>query len=144
MMREGYEYYRTPRGQHPRSANWWLFRSIDPLAQYDSYAFINLIAPRPLLMIVGTEADMARFSRKATERFSGPKELYLIDGATHIDLYDREEFVPQAITKLKASSILRPAPSRLRPLERRGSMSRPCALLLYRTDVRLSADTFAL
>ena len=102
MFHEAYDYYRTPRGKHPRSANRWLFRSIDRLAQYDSYALINLIAPRPLLMIVGTEADTAHFSREAIDSFAGPKELYWIRGATHIDLYDRDEFVRQATTKLKA------------------------------------------
>jgi fermentation-respiration switch protein FrsA (DUF1100 family) len=53
-------------------------------------------------MIVGTEADTAHFSRKAIERFYGPKELYWIDGSTHIDLNDREKFIPLAIAKLKA------------------------------------------
>jgi len=101
MFHEAYDYYRTPRGEHPRSANRWLLRSIDRLAQYDSYAFINLIAPRPLLMIVGTEADTAHFSREVVESFTGPKELYWIEGATHIDLYDRDQFVTPATGKLK-------------------------------------------
>jgi len=101
MFYEAYDYYRTPRGEHPRSANQWLVRSIDRLAQYDSFAFINLIAPRPLLMIVGTEADTAHFSREAIDSFTGPKELYWIEGATHIDLYDRDQFVTPATAKLK-------------------------------------------
>lgn len=100
LYREGTDYYRTPRAQHPNSANRYLFRSVDQIAQYSSFDLVHLIAPRPLLMIAGTEADTAYFSREAIEKARGPKELFWIEGATHIDLYDREEFVPAAVTKL--------------------------------------------
>ncbi|MGX1255413.1 fermentation-respiration switch protein FrsA (DUF1100 family) [Streptomyces ambofaciens] len=56
--------------------------------------------PRPLLMIVGSEAETAYFSREAIEQAAGPKELFVIDGATHIDLYDRDEHVTPAVAKL--------------------------------------------
>jgi len=94
------EYYRTPRAQHPRSANKSVARSVDLIAQYDSYAMIDLIAPRPLLMITGTEALTSGQSVTAIDKYKGPKELFWIDGASHIDLYDRVEYVPQAVKKL--------------------------------------------
>ncbi|KXX60444.1 hypothetical protein AZG88_37660 [Rhodococcus sp. LB1] len=100
LYREGRDYYRTPRAQHPNSPNSWVARSVDQIAQYSSYDLIHLISPRPLLMIAGTEADTAYFSREAIEKANEPKELYWIEGATHIDLYDKDEYVPEVVTKL--------------------------------------------
>lgn len=51
-------------------------------------------------MIAGSKADTLYFSREAIEKANEPKELFVIDGATHIDMYDRPRFVPQAISKL--------------------------------------------
>ncbi|MFJ8542438.1 alpha/beta hydrolase [Streptomyces sp. NPDC093586] len=100
QFRETYEFYCTPRGHHPRANRGWLLRGIDLIAQYDSYAMIRLIAPRPLLMIIGSEAETAYFSREAIEKAAGPKELVVIDGATHIDLYDKDEYVTPAVAEL--------------------------------------------
>ncbi|MFG3308624.1 alpha/beta hydrolase [Streptomyces wuyuanensis] len=100
LMQEGFDYYRTDRGQHPRSNNLFVTRSLDLLAQYDSFALIRMISPRPLLMIAGTAADTARFSREAIEKATEPKELLWIDGATHMDLYDKDQFVTPAAARL--------------------------------------------
>lgn len=100
QFRETFEFYCTPRGHHPRAVQGWVLRSVDQLAQYDSYALIELISPRPLLMIAGSEAESAYFSREAIAQAAEPKELVVIDGATHIDLYDKDEYVPPAVAKL--------------------------------------------
>ncbi|WET76245.1 alpha/beta hydrolase [Amycolatopsis sp. QT-25] len=100
LYREAQDYYRTPRGRHTNSTNEWALRSIDQIAQYDSYAMIKLIAPRPLLMIIGSDADTGYFSREAIEKADEPKELFVIDGATHVALYDQDEHVTPAVTKL--------------------------------------------
>ncbi|ONF73711.1 alpha/beta hydrolase [Amycolatopsis keratiniphila] len=100
LYREAQDYYRTPRGGHANSTNEWPLRSIDQIAQYDSYAMIKLIAPRPLLMIIGSDADTGYFSREAIEKADEPKELFVIDGATHVALYDQDEHVTPAVTKL--------------------------------------------
>jgi fermentation-respiration switch protein FrsA (DUF1100 family) len=97
---DGWEYYRTPRGQHPRSENHFVFRSIDLIAEFDAFGMIHLISPRPLLMIAGTEAATAYLSREAIEKAQQPKELFWIDGATHVDLYDKEEYLPAVVAKL--------------------------------------------
>jgi fermentation-respiration switch protein FrsA (DUF1100 family) len=97
---DGWEYYRTPRGHHPRSENWFVFRSIDLIAQFSAFDMIHLISPRPLLMIAGTEAATAYLSREAIEKAQQPKELFWIDGATHVDLYDKEEHLSTVVTKL--------------------------------------------
>jgi hypothetical protein len=57
MWKDAAYYYKTARRQHPRCPNAWLTRSVDLMANYDSYNFIDMISPRPLLMIAGSEAD---------------------------------------------------------------------------------------
>jgi fermentation-respiration switch protein FrsA (DUF1100 family) len=88
MWKDAAYYYKTPRGQHPRSPNAWLTRSVDLMANYDSYNFIDMISPRPLLMIAGSEADTLFFSRDAIAAAEEPKELFQIKGKTHAALYD--------------------------------------------------------
>jgi len=97
LYREGSLYYRTPRGGHPNSVNWFTFRSVDVIATYSSYALNDLISPHPLLMIAGSNADTLYFSQDAIARAQEPKELFVVDGKTHIDLYDDTE---QTIPKL--------------------------------------------
>ncbi|WP_439678394.1 alpha/beta hydrolase [Embleya sp. MST-111070] len=100
LYREAQDYYRTPRGGHCNSTNEWPLRSIDHIAQFDPYAMIELISPRPLLMIVGSEADTAYYSREAVEKAKEPKELFVVDGGTHVSLYDRDAHVAPAVAKL--------------------------------------------
>lgn len=88
LFKEASDYYRTPRAQHPRSTNRFPVRSIDLIANFSSFAFNDLISPRPLLMIAGTEADTLYFSEEAIARAQEPKELYLVKGKTHVELYD--------------------------------------------------------
>ena len=97
---EGWEYYRTDRAQHPRSAKTFTLNSLDRLASFDPFRFIGMIAPRPLLMVVGTEAVTKWAAEDAFSNAGEPKELFWIDGATHVDLYDRPEYVTLASAKL--------------------------------------------
>ncbi|MGW2046267.1 alpha/beta hydrolase [Streptomyces sp. NPDC001858] len=100
LYQECFDYYRTSRGRHPRSTNQWVMRSVDQMAVYDSYAMIDAISPRPLLMIAGSEADTAHVSREAIAKAGDPKEFFVIDGATHVDLYDQDKYVTPAVAKL--------------------------------------------
>lgn len=99
---EGFEYYCTDRTRHPRSAKFLTWSSIDHMAAYDSFRFVDLIAPRPLLMVVGREAVTSWMSLEAFQNARGPKELHWIDGASHVDLYDKEQYVGPAVARLTA------------------------------------------
>ena len=57
---------------------------------------INLISPRPILIVHGDQAHSLEFGEDAYNRASEPKELYLVPGAGHVDLYDRTELIPFA------------------------------------------------
>lgn len=100
LYREGTDYYRTARAQHPNAPNWFTLSSIDRIAAYSSYALNALISPHPLLMIAGDKADTLYFSEEAIAKAQEPKELFIIKGATHIDLYDKPEYVNPAIEKM--------------------------------------------
>lgn len=97
---EGWEYYCTDRARHPRSAEAFTWHSVDRIVAFDPVRFIGLIAPRPLLMIVGREAVTRRMTTEAIEDAHEPKELHWIEGAGHVDLYDRDEHVTPAVAKL--------------------------------------------
>jgi hypothetical protein len=97
---EGYEYYRTPRGEHPCSTQYMPWSSVDLMAGFDAFRFVEAIAPRPVLMVVGREAVTSWMAIEAFQGARGPKELHWIDGASHVDLYDREQYVGPAIAKL--------------------------------------------
>lgn len=97
---EGWEYYRTKRGQHPRSGNRYLYRSLDKMFAYTAFDHVDWIAPRAILLIAGEKADTKYMSEDAYAKAKGNKELYIIPEATHIDLYDRAEYMAPAINKL--------------------------------------------
>jgi len=95
---EASDYYRTPRGAHPNCTNEYMARSLELLAGYDSFAYIDWISPRPLLMIIGSEAVTAHLSRQAMELAKEPKELVVLEGKRHTDLYDDiSETVPELV-----------------------------------------------
>ncbi|MGK3109433.1 alpha/beta hydrolase [Streptomyces sp. WAC05858] len=97
---EGFDYYRTPRAGHARSARFFTWTSIDKMATFDAFSPIPLIGQRPLLMIVGTRAVTSWMSVEAFQRAIGPKEVHWINGASHVDLYDKKQHVDPAIEKL--------------------------------------------
>ena len=97
---EAFDYYCTPRGQHPRSTKQMPWISVDRMTFFDAFRDVELIAPRPLLLIVGREAVTSWMSVAAYQQAQDPKELHWIEGATHVDLYDKDEYVTPAVAKL--------------------------------------------
>ncbi|MET7511168.1 alpha/beta hydrolase [Streptomyces albidoflavus] len=101
MMREAWEFYRTPRCMHPNAPNKIVTYSIDQCVAFDAWSFLGMISPRPLLMIAGTEADTRAHSERAIGKAEEPKELFWVEGASHVDLYgDRDRFLDPAVAKL--------------------------------------------
>lgn len=92
--REFYDYYRTPRGQHPRATTAFSRTSDAPMMLFWSYQHLDWISPRPVLFITGDQAHSRIFSEHAYTRASEPKELFIVPGAGHVDLYDRVNLIP--------------------------------------------------
>jgi fermentation-respiration switch protein FrsA (DUF1100 family) len=101
LYREGHDYYRTPRAQHPNSPNRYVLSSLPQQMAFFPFEQLDTISPRPLLVIAGSRADTLFWSRQVIQKTKEPKELFVIEGATHIDLYDRPQFVTPAVAKLK-------------------------------------------
>lgn len=99
MFGESYAYYRGTLGHHIRSTGWGLIR-YDVFAHFSPFQHIAWIAPRPLLMIAGSEADTRHFSEDAVARAGENAELHNIEGASHMDLYYRDDLIPQVMFKL--------------------------------------------
>lgn len=55
---------------------------------------IEVISPRPMLFITGETAHSREFSEEAHRLAAEPKELLVVPGAGHVDLYDRVELIP--------------------------------------------------
>jgi hypothetical protein len=100
---EGFESYCTGPNQHPRSAKFLTWTSIDHMAFFDAFRFVGLIR-RPVLMNVGSEAVTSWMSLEAFQHVQGPKELHWIEGASHNALYYKEQYVAPLITKLTEST----------------------------------------
>ena len=99
-FREGYDYYRTDRAWHPRADNFYLRRSQATKMAFSAIENIPLLT-QPVLLVVGEKAD----SGWQTERFYNAlpgqdKEIFTIINSSHIELYDKPEYVSQAIEKL--------------------------------------------
>ena len=99
-FREGYEYYHTARAYHPRADNRFLYRSQASKMAYSAIENSALLT-QPVLLIAGSRAD----SKWQTDRFyaalpEGHKEVYIIPGASHIDMYDKPQYVAPAVDKL--------------------------------------------
>jgi uncharacterized protein len=81
--REFYDYYRTPRGQHPRATTAFSRTSDAQMMLFWSYQHLDWISPRPVLFITGDQAHSRVFSEHAYSRASEPKELFIVPGADH-------------------------------------------------------------
>ncbi|WP_338785859.1 alpha/beta hydrolase [Metabacillus sp. FJAT-53654] len=100
IEREFYDFYRTPRGEftpkgsspelttHPTLTSNVKFMNFYPFED------IETISPRPMLFIAGENAHSREFSEDAYKLAGEQKELYIVPGAGHVDLYDRVNLIP--------------------------------------------------
>lgn len=94
---EYHDYYRTPRGYHPRavnSGNAWTITTPLSFMNTPMLTYIAEISPRPILFIHGENAHSRYFSETAYEAAAQPKELLIVPDANHTDLYDQVDKIP--------------------------------------------------
>jgi uncharacterized protein len=92
-----FNYYRTPRGFHPRGINSttaWTATTPMSFFSFPMYANIEMISPRPILLIAGENAHSRYYSEDVYKAASDPKELLIVPKADHVDLYDQMDKIP--------------------------------------------------
>lgn len=97
FVRDYHDYYKTSRGYHERSGN-----STDGWNTTGTVSFMNQPLldmageiDTPVLLVHGEKAHSRYFSEGAYERLRGDnKELVIIPGASHVDLYDNRDAIP--------------------------------------------------
>lgn len=91
------DYYKTKRGFHPRAVNSnasWSLTTPLSFMNLPILTHIAEISPRPVLLIHGEKAHSRYFSETAYEAAAEPKELLIVPGANHTDLYDKTDVIP--------------------------------------------------
>lgn len=91
---EWMRFYAIKRGHHPNARGGFTTTSNLSMMNYDLLAHIDEISPRPILFVVGDRAHSNFFSEAAYEKANMPKEIYTVEDAEHIDLYDRMDRIP--------------------------------------------------
>jgi uncharacterized protein len=94
LSREFHDYYSTPRGFHPNSITQFTVASSASFINFPLLGSIDKITPRPVLFVIGENALSRFFSEDAYAAAAEPKELYVVPGAGHVDLYDRMDLIP--------------------------------------------------
>ncbi len=100
IQREFFDFYRTLRGEFtpasssPKLTTYPTLSSNVKFMNFYPFNDIETISPRPLLFITGDAAHSREFSEKAYKLAAEPKELFIVPGAGHVDLYDRVKLIP--------------------------------------------------
>ncbi|MBQ9557976.1 MAG: alpha/beta hydrolase [Clostridia bacterium] len=102
FVKDYYAYYKTPRGYHPRSLNsndGWTVSTGTSLMNTRLFTYAKEIRSA-VLMIHGDKAHSCYMSRDAyadmvkDSKYADNKELYIIPGVSHTDLYDQTNIIP--------------------------------------------------
>ncbi len=87
-------FYAVARGHHPNASGGFTTTSMLSMMNFFALDYIQEISPRPILFIAGDRAHSLGFSQRAYDMATEPKELYIVEDAEHIDLYDRVDRIP--------------------------------------------------
>lgn len=100
-LREAWEYYHTSRATYATAPGYATARSLTQIISYDAYNMAEAFFTQPLLAIVGSKAGSAWMSDDLLARVATTDKLkFIIKGANHMSLYDRENYVNQAVEQL--------------------------------------------
>lgn len=100
-LREAWEYYHTPRCQHPNAPGFMTARSLTQIISYDAYNKAEAFLTQPILAVAGSVAGSKWMSDDLLARAaSKDKQLHIVEGANHMSLYDVPQYVDEAVSVL--------------------------------------------
>ena len=100
-LREAWEYYHTPRCEHPNAPGFMTARSLTQIISYDAYNKAEAFLTQPILAVAGSQAGSKWMSDDLLARAaSQDKTLYVVEGANHMSLYDVPRYVDEAVSQL--------------------------------------------
>lgn len=97
------EYYRTPRGQNACAPNKLRFTSLGSVIGFDAFHLVEELLNQPLQIVVGSVPGAFGSLKDGQELFRrarSEKDLFVVEGATHYDLYDQPEAMGKALERL--------------------------------------------
>ncbi|MBL0532077.1 alpha/beta hydrolase [Aeromonas dhakensis] len=100
-LREAWEYYHTPRCEHPNAPGFALTRNLNQIITYDAYHKAEAFLTQPILAVAGSVAGSKWMSDDLLARAaSTDKTLHVVEGANHMSLYDVPRYVDEAVAQL--------------------------------------------
>lgn len=96
-LKEAHDYYLTPRAQHPRAANKMLVRSLPRVLAFDAFQFAEIFLKQPVLLIAGEKAGSRWHTEKLHKQIGGTAKKVIVPNGTHMDFYDRDQYVDVAV-----------------------------------------------
>jgi fermentation-respiration switch protein FrsA (DUF1100 family) len=99
---EPWDYYGTERSYSAHWVNEVTVASLHELMTLDVLSSADLLEQTPLLVVHGTHDDYCspQAAQAVDDRATGPKSLRWIDTTNHIELYDAEPHLDQALAAL--------------------------------------------
>ncbi|MEU6511234.1 alpha/beta hydrolase [Streptomyces sp. NPDC046942] len=94
VSREFGEFYSRKRGYHHNALSQFTLTSAMAFMNFPLLSKLEWISPRPILLVTGDKAHSKYFSDDAYKLAAEPKELYVVPGAGHVDMYDKTDLIP--------------------------------------------------
>jgi len=117
-LRQAWEYYHTPRAEYATAPGVATLRSLNQIITYDAYHMADIYLTQPIQIVAGSKAGSKWMSDDLYDRAaSTDKSFHIVEGANHMDLYDGQKFVDEAVlvlapffqTKLSAAATAQAA-----------------------------------
>lgn len=100
-LRQAWEYYHTPRAECATAPGFATLRSLNQIITYDAYHMADVYLTQPIQIVAGSKAGSKWMSDDLFDRAaSTDKSFHVVEGANHMELYDGQKYVDEAVSVL--------------------------------------------